>query len=84
MEEVVADILRELDLQVVEDRSGDVVRDRTERPAIQPDVRQMYPSSGPLPSGGREAARRTDSPLAIEDYALIGDCTTAPWAPCWN
>jgi gluconokinase len=66
MQEVVADILRELDLQVVEDRSGDVVRDRTERPAIQPDVRQMYPSSGArcLVAGERrpeEPTRRSPS-----------------------
>ena len=77
MEDLVAQIVSELDPRVSEDRSAVVARARTERPAIQPDVRQMSPSSGPLPSGGREAARRTDSPLAIEDYALIGDCTTA-------
>ena len=77
MEDLVAQIVRELDPQVSEGRSTVVARDRTERPAIQPDVRQMSPSSRPLPSGEREASRRTDSPLAIEDYALIGDCTTA-------
>jgi carbohydrate kinase (thermoresistant glucokinase family) len=77
MEDLVAQIVRELDPQVFEGRSAVVVRDRTERPAIQPDVRQMSPSGRHLPGGDREASRRADSPLAIEDYALIGDCTTA-------
>jgi len=71
MEDLVAQIVRELDPQVSEDRSAVGARDRTERPAI------LSPSSRPLPSGEREASRGTDSPLAIEDYALIGDCTTA-------
>jgi GH15 family glucan-1,4-alpha-glucosidase len=30
-----------------------------------------------VPSGGSEAAAKFDLPLAIEDYALIGDSTTA-------
>jgi hypothetical protein len=30
-----------------------------------------------VPIGGIEPAVETDLPLAIEDYALIGDCTTA-------
>jgi GH15 family glucan-1,4-alpha-glucosidase len=34
-------------------------------------------SIGLVPSGGMEPIAGTDLPLAIEDYALIGDCTTA-------
>jgi GH15 family glucan-1,4-alpha-glucosidase len=34
-------------------------------------------SIGLVPIGGIEPAVETDLPLAIEDYALIGDCTTA-------
>ena len=77
MEEVVAEIVRTLDLQVREARPGVVFHDRSGRPAIQADTRQMYPGGAPLPSEGTDVPRRTDSPLAIEDYALIGDCTTA-------
>jgi gluconate kinase len=33
--------------------------------------------NAPTPSGGIVAAISSDLPLAIEDYALIGDCTTA-------
>ena len=32
---------------------------------------------GPLPLSRIAPAVKTDLPLAIEDYALIGDCTTA-------
>jgi hypothetical protein len=35
------------------------------------------PSIGPRPSGGKQTSIRSDLPLQIEDYALIGDCITA-------
>jgi hypothetical protein len=48
---------------------------RTERrsiPRVKPDMPNV-----PLPSSVRQTSIRSDLPLAIEDYALIGDCTTA-------
>jgi GH15 family glucan-1,4-alpha-glucosidase len=75
IEDVVADILRELDLQPGADQS--VLTARAERPSIQPDVRWTDPSIGAVPNGAMETSRRTEFPLAIEDYALIGDCRTA-------
>src|SRR6516162_1714959 len=73
IENVVADILRELDLQLPTDQS--IARARAERSSIQPDVQRTDASI----AGSVEAMdlRRTESPLAIEDYALIGDCRTA-------
>jgi len=41
------------------------------------DLNQRLPENGPTPSCGIVAAMSSDLPLAIEDYALIGDCTTA-------
>src|SRR5207342_531694 len=41
------------------------------------DLDAQSSESGPKPSGGIVAAISSDLPLAIEDYALIGDCTTA-------
>ena len=41
------------------------------------DLNQRLSENGPTPSGGIVAAMSSDLPLAIEDYALIGDCTTA-------
>jgi GH15 family glucan-1,4-alpha-glucosidase len=66
IEDVVADILRELDRQLAADQS--VVTARAERPSIQPGVQWTDPSISAEPNG---------SALAIEDYALIGDCRTA-------
>ena len=73
IENVVADILRELDLQLPTDQS--IARARAERSSIQPDVQRTDASI----AGSVEAMDlpRTKSPLAIEDYALIGDCRTA-------
>jgi carbohydrate kinase (thermoresistant glucokinase family) len=51
----------------VEDIIAEIVRD----------LDSWLSESGPTPSGGIVAAMRSDLPLAIEDYALIGDCTTA-------
>jgi hypothetical protein len=41
------------------------------------DLNQRLSENGPTPRGGIVAAMGSDLPLAIEDYALIGDCTTA-------
>jgi GH15 family glucan-1,4-alpha-glucosidase len=70
MADIVAEILRELDPAVSENRSPVV-------PQIKPGLRQTYASVGPRPSVGKETSIRSDLPLAIEDYALIGDCITA-------
>ena len=78
MEDIVAEILRELALQVPENPPAVVARDSTERPAIpaiKPRAQQSHPSTGALLSRGTSI--RSDLPLDIEDYALIGDCTTA-------
>ena len=78
MEDIVAEILHELDPQASENQSAVEARNRIERPAItpsKPDVQPTPSSIGPLPGGGRSI--RSDLPLDIEDYALIGDCTTA-------
>src|SRR5262249_2073037 len=53
-------------------------RDRSERPAPPPVIPcgpQTHPSTGTL--AGRGPFIGSDLPLAIEDYALIGDCTSA-------
>src|SRR5499427_9105496 len=75
VEDVVADILRELDPQLSTDQS--VVTTRAERPSIQPDVPWTGASIAVRPNEAMDLPRRTESPLAIEDYALIGDCRTA-------
>jgi carbohydrate kinase (thermoresistant glucokinase family) len=78
MEDIVAEILRQLDRQASENQSAVVARSRIERPAItptKPDVQPMPSGVGPLPGGATSIT--SDLPLDIEDYALIGDCTTA-------
>jgi GAF domain len=75
IEDVVADIMRELHRQLAADRW--VVTARAERPSIQPGVQWTDSSISAEPNGAMETSRRTDSPLAIEDYALINDCRTA-------
>jgi carbohydrate kinase (thermoresistant glucokinase family) len=78
VEDIVAEILRTLIAQVRENPSEIVGRDSSERPA-PPRVTPFGPHSHP--STGTVAVRRpfigSDLPLDIEDYALIGDCTTA-------
>ena len=59
---IYADVARPVD-----DIIAEIVRDLDAR----------LSESGPKPSGGIVAAISSDLPLAIEDYALIGDCTTA-------
>jgi carbohydrate kinase (thermoresistant glucokinase family) len=75
IEDVVADILRELDPPVPTDQS--VVTAWAERPSIRPDVQRPDTSVATGPNAAMDPPRRTESPLAIEDYALIGDCRTA-------
>ena len=50
---------------------------RDERAPVAKTKRNAGPNIGPLPLSGIAPAVKTDLPLAIEDYALIGDCTTA-------
>src|SRR5262249_12344135 len=65
----------ELDPQLPTDQS--VVTTRAERPSIQPDVPWTGASIAVRPNEAMDLPRRSESPLAIEDYALIGDCRTA-------
>jgi carbohydrate kinase (thermoresistant glucokinase family) len=77
-EDIVAEILHELDPQGSEKQSAVAARNRIERPAVtptKPDVQPTPSSIGPLPGGATSIT--SDLPLDIEDYALIGDCTTA-------
>jgi hypothetical protein len=78
VEDIVAEILRELAPQVPENRPAAVARDSTGRPAnppVKPSGPQSQPSTAAVLSPGTSI--RSDLPLDIEDYALIGDCTTA-------
>ncbi len=76
VEDIVADVLRGLAPQAPENRSAVVARDSTERPA-NPRVRPCGPHSDSSPAAVSRGSIRADLPLDIEDYALIGDCTTA-------
>jgi carbohydrate kinase (thermoresistant glucokinase family) len=76
--EIVAEILRALVSQPPETPQVVVARDNAERPPIppvKPRGPQPHPDTGALSSHGTSI--RSDLPLDIEDYALIGDCTTA-------
>jgi carbohydrate kinase (thermoresistant glucokinase family) len=78
VEDIVAEVLRELAPQVPENRLAVAARDSTERPAnppVEPSGPHSHPSTAALSSRG--GSIRSDLPLDIEDYALIGDCTTA-------
>jgi gluconokinase len=78
VEDIVAEILRELVPQVRESPPDVVARDSSERPTpppVTPCGPQSHPSTGTL--AGRGPFIGSDLPLDIEDYALIGDCTTA-------
>jgi Domain of unknown function (DUF5911) len=77
VEDIVAEILRELIPQMRENPS-DVVSRKSERPAFPPVTPlepQSHPSTGTLTRRGPFIG--SDLPLDIEDYALIGDCRTA-------
>ena len=76
--DIVAEILLKLTPQVRENPLDIVARDSSERPApppVTPCGPQTHPSTGTL--AGRGPFIGSDLPLDIEDYALIGDCTTA-------
>jgi gluconokinase len=74
VEDIVTEILLKLTPPVRENPLDVVARDTSERPASSTPY-------GPQTSTGILAGRRpfigSDLPLDIEDYALIGDCTTA-------
>jgi carbohydrate kinase (thermoresistant glucokinase family) len=74
MEDIVAEILCTLEPQVPDNRDAVVARDGTDRPAVR-DVKPCAPQ--PHPGAARWTSLTADLPLDIEDYALIGDCTTA-------
>jgi carbohydrate kinase (thermoresistant glucokinase family) len=76
VEKIVAEVLRELAPQAPENRVAVVARDSTKRPA-NPPVKPCGPHSESSPVAVSRAPIRADLPLDIEDYALIGDCTTA-------
>jgi len=78
VEDIVAEILRKVTTQVRQNRPDVVARDVSERPApapVTPGGPQTRPST--LTVAGRAPFIGSDLPLPIEDYALIGDCTTA-------
>jgi carbohydrate kinase (thermoresistant glucokinase family) len=77
VEDIVAEILRNLTPEVRENPSDVVGRD-SERPAVPPVTpleSQSRASNGTLARRGPFIG--SDLPLDVEDYALIGDCTTA-------
>jgi carbohydrate kinase (thermoresistant glucokinase family) len=76
VEDIVAEVLRELAPQALENRAAVAARDSTERPA-NPPVKPCGPNSDSRTVAVSRASIRADLPLDIEDYALIGDCTTA-------
>jgi carbohydrate kinase (thermoresistant glucokinase family) len=78
VEDIVAEILFKLIPQVRDNPPDVVARDGGERPApppVTPCGPRTHPSTGTL--AGRGPFIGSDLPLDIEDYALIGDCTTA-------
>jgi carbohydrate kinase (thermoresistant glucokinase family) len=78
VEDIVAEVLRGLAPQVPENRPVVVARNSAERPAnppVKPSGPHSYPRTAAVSSRG--GSIRSDLPLDIEDYALIGDCTTA-------
>jgi carbohydrate kinase (thermoresistant glucokinase family) len=80
IDDIVTAIVHALVLKVSEKRSVVGTRARLERPAvtqIKPCLQQTYPTVDPLPRGRIGVPIKPDLPLRIEDYALIGDCTTA-------
>jgi carbohydrate kinase (thermoresistant glucokinase family) len=77
VEDIVTEILRQLTPQVVRENPSDVVGREGERPAppVTTSEPKSHRSTGTLARRGRFIG--SDLPLDIEDYALIGDCTTA-------
>src|SRR5262249_13609063 len=77
VEDIVAVIVHELETPL-ESRSSVVARDRGEPPTtpqIKPELE--HATIVPRRSNGKGVSIGSDLPMAIEDYALIGDCTTA-------
>ena len=60
-----------------EGRSAVLARDRTERPHLRQNTRNLGQNIGLVPLDAVDSAEKAELPLPIEDYALIGDCTTA-------
>jgi Domain of unknown function (DUF5911) len=58
-----------------EGRSAVVARDQ--EPHVPHTTRNLSQNIGLVPLDAVSPAEKPDLPLAIEDYALIGDCTTA-------
>jgi hypothetical protein len=67
--DIVAEIVHELN-PPTESRSPVI-------PQIKPNLKQASATVGARPSARATTSLRSDLPLAIEDYALIGDCITA-------
>jgi carbohydrate kinase (thermoresistant glucokinase family) len=68
--DIIADIVSELSPQAQGQQSPDI-------PQVKPDLKQTPSTIGSLPAVRAVTSLRADLPLAIEDYALIGDCITA-------
>jgi carbohydrate kinase (thermoresistant glucokinase family) len=78
VEDIVAEVVRGLTLEGPGNRPAVVGGDSSERPANprgKPSGPHSHPSTAAASS--RAESMRSDLPLDIEDYALIGDCTTA-------
>jgi carbohydrate kinase (thermoresistant glucokinase family) len=77
VEDIVAVIVHELETPP-ENRSSVVARDRSE-PPVTPQIKPELEHATIVPrrGNGKQASIGSDLPMAIEDYALIGDCTTS-------
>jgi GH15 family glucan-1,4-alpha-glucosidase len=60
-----------------EGQSATVARHQTERPHVRQTTPNLRQNIGLVPLDAVNSAEKADLPLAIEDYALIGDCATA-------
>ena len=76
VEDIVAAVLRRFVPQLPKNRPTVEARDSTQRPANTP-VNLSAPDSHSSTAAVWRTSPRSDLPLDIEDYALIGDCTTA-------
>src|SRR6516162_3207048 len=75
VEDIVAVIVHELDAPQAENRSSVVATAPPAISQIKPELE--HASIVPRPNDGKQPSIGSDLPMAIEDYALIGDCTTA-------
>jgi carbohydrate kinase (thermoresistant glucokinase family) len=76
VDDIVAEVLRGLPREVLKKRPAAVARDGTQRPA-NPPVTPGAPHARSSVAAVSSGSIRSDLPLDIADYALIGDCTTA-------